>query len=99
MFFVHSLPKCFIVKTMFLLKTTLVHWSPGSAPARRASRRRINGYGGGELGYDDRGWHPWGFGCGGSCIHLGKCRDAMDIERTHRRCTFVASLDLRALRR
>ena len=58
-----------------------------------------NGYGGGELGYDDRGWYPWVFGCGGSCIHSGKCRDAMDMECTHRRCTFVASLDLRALRR
>ena len=37
----------------------------------------------------------WSYICGGSHIHLGKCSDAMDIERTHRRCTFVASLDLR----
>ena len=54
-----------------------------------------NGYGGGEQGYDDRGWYPCVFWFRGSCIHSGKCRDAMDIERTHRRCTFVASLDLR----
>ena len=47
---------------------------------------------GGEQGYHDRGWYTCIFGCGGSCIHLGKCRDAMDVECTHRRCTFVASL-------
>ena len=51
--------------------------------------------GGGELGYDGRGGYGWVFGCGESCIHLGKCSEAMDIECTHRRCTFVVSLDLR----
>ena len=41
--------------------------------------------GGGELGYDGRGWYDRVLGCGESCIHLGKCSDAMDIECTHRR--------------
>ena len=52
-----------------------------------------NGYGGGELGYDDRKGYGWAFGCRGSCIHLQKCSGAMDMECTRRRCTFLASLD------